>query len=267
MKHPSPLYDRPEVTRTYFFPQPGGPLPRRPGAGPVRLTLPGGERIGAYWSRPLRGAPVLLLCHGNGETIHDQLSRWPRWARTAGANLFLLDYPGYATSEGEPTFTTCRQAARAALRHLLARPSREVPVVVPVGRSAGSLFALDLAATSRSPRVRGLVLESAVADPSQRLADRFDLIATGLPRETILEQMSRDFDHRDKLARGRVPVLVLHTRGDQVVPAWNAERLAAWAGDRLYRLVLFDRGDHNTIQTENEAAYRGHLADFLRRIR
>jgi pimeloyl-ACP methyl ester carboxylesterase len=233
----------------------------------VRLTLPGGERIGAYRVCPLRGAPVLLLCHGNGETIRDQLPRWPRWARTAGANLFLLDYPGYATSEGEPNFTTCRQAARAALRHLLARPSREVPAVILVGRSAGSLFALDLAAASRSPRVRGLVLESAVADPARRLADRLDFAAAGLPRERVLEQVSRDFDHRDKLARGRIPVLVLHARGDQVVPVQNAERLAAWAGDHLHRLVLFERGGHNTIQMENDAAYLDNLTDFLRRTR
>ncbi len=43
----------------------------------------------------------------------------------------------------------------------------------------------------------------------------------------------------------------------------NSEQLARWAEQRLYRLVLFDRGDHNTIQLFNAGAYREHLTEFI----
>ena len=45
-----------------------------------------------------------------------------------------------------------------------------------------------------------------------------------------------------------------------------AERNAEWAGDGA-RLVLFDRGDHNSIFHTNRAAYLEELKLFLDAIR
>lgn len=135
------LCDRPGVCRTYFCPQPSWPLPTGEQAGPVNLHLSDGTRIGGYWSRPLAGAPTILYLHGNGECIADQLDHWPDWARKARANIFFVDYPGYASSDGEPTLTSCCQAARVALSYLLAQPERDVPAAVLMGRSVGSIFA------------------------------------------------------------------------------------------------------------------------------
>jgi len=253
-----PLYDRPEVCSTYFFPQPGVPLPARAGAGPVALALPDGTPISAYAVRSLDGAPTLLYFHGNGETIADQLGHWPDWAREAGANIFFVDYPGYALSRGDPTFTSCRQAARAALDHLLDQGER----VVLAGRSVGSIFALD-AAAARPDRVAGLMLESGVADLWQRLELRGPWHAVGFDPARFEQEVKRDFDHQAKLSSLGCPILVLHTRQDSLIPCWHAEQLARWAGERLLRLVLFEEGDHNTIQLLNEAAYCAHLGALV----
>lgn len=261
-----PLYDRPPVSRAYFFPRPGGTLPVGEDRGPVDLYSREGTRLGAYRVGTREGAPTLLYLHGNGEIIRDQLGRWPAWARETGANLLLLDYPGYASSDGEPTLSSCREAARAALSWLLSRPSSEVPAVILLGRSVGSIFALDAAASSRSPRARGLVLESGVAELTRRLADRVPWERVGIDREELLRQLARDFDHRDRLRRLACPLLVLHARGDTLVPSWNGERLAEWAGEKLWRLVLFEEGDHDTIQEVNATAYRDLLARFLREV-
>ncbi len=262
-----PLYDHPGVTSTYFFPQPAEPLPASERARPVQLSLPDGTPIGGYWVSPLQGAPTLLYLHGNGEAISHQLFMWPDWARAVGANIFFVDYPGYASSGGEPTFTGCRQAARAALDFLLDQPAAEVPSVVVVGRSVGSIFALDVAAASpASDRVAGLVLESGVADLRQRLDMRVDYHRLGLDPAQVEAELKRDFDHEAKLQGLRVPVLVLHTRHDGLVPADNGQRLATWAGERLFRLALFDAGDHNSIHLYNAEAYQRHLREFLQSL-
>jgi pimeloyl-ACP methyl ester carboxylesterase len=258
------LYDRDEVCSTYFFPQPDSPLPRDDRSGPVGLALPDGTPIGGYWCHTLDSAPTLLYLHGNGERIADQLDHWPRWARDAGVNIFFVDYPGYASSAGAPTFSSCCQAARAGLEYLLARPASEVPAVLVMGRSVGSIFALDAAASAADEaRVRGLALESGVADLRPRLDMRLDYERLGLDRAAVHEELERDFDHRDKVRRAGVPLLVLHTRHDGLVPCDNGEKLADWAGDLLHELVLFDRGDHNSIQYYNEAAYREALAGWV----
>jgi hypothetical protein len=256
------LYDTPEVCRTYFFPQPGDPLPERASAGPVPLRAASGSLSG-YWSRPLDGAPTLLYLHGNGECVSDDLVRWPLWAERGGYNLFLLDYPGYGESEGRPTFSSCREAAEAALRFLLERA--EVPWVALLGRSLGSLFALDLAARHPSPRLGALVLESAVADLKQRLAIRLPYERLSLDREALERELDEDWDAEAKLARVGCPVLVLHCREDSVIPADHATRLARWAGARLDGLHLLDEGDHNSIQVLNAVEYQELVAAFLRR--
>jgi len=256
-------YDRPEVCRYYFFPQPGHPLGASDRGAPVALVLGDGTRVGGYWSHPLPAAPTLLYLHGNGERIVDQLSTWPDWARRAGANLLCLDYPGYATSEGTPTFSSCCQAAQAALDFLLGRPIAEVPAVVVVGRSIGSLFALDLVARNPGPRLRGLALESGIADLGLRLAVRVPFDQVAIDRAALEAAVAIDFDQQAKLARVAGPVLVLHTEQDDIVPIWHGERLAEWAGPRLLRFVRLAAGDHNTIQLYNEQTYVDALTELV----
>jgi pimeloyl-ACP methyl ester carboxylesterase len=262
------LYDSPEVCRTYFFPQPGDPLPSSADAGPIPLQLHSGTRIGGYWSRPLEGAPTLLYLHGNGECISDALGHWPGWAAAGGYNLFLLDYPGYASSDGVPGFSSCREAAEAALSFLLERSQLEVPWVAVMGRSLGSLFALDLAASHASaPRLGALILESAVADLKQRLALRLPYDRLGLDRARLEREIDDDWDAARKLARICCPVLVLHSKTDGLIPVDHAALLARWAGERLDELLLLDEGDHNSIQLRNAVEYQEAVAAFLRRAR
>ena len=248
----SKIYDHPGITVAYFFPQPAEPLPLEENAA-----------IGGYWVNALPGAPTLLYLHGNGEAISHQLFLWPAWARSAGANIFFVDYPGYASSSGEPTFTSCCQAAHAALQFLLSRSEQEVPRVVLAGRSVGSIFALNAAAGCSSSRLAGLVLESGVADLRQRLAMRVQYDHLGMDPAEVNAMLKQDFDHQEILSRFRLPVLVLHTQNDDLVPADNGKRLAAWAGEQLFRLVLFEQGDHNTIHMYNAEQYQRHLAEFI----
>jgi pimeloyl-ACP methyl ester carboxylesterase len=262
----SKLYDLPQVSQTYFFPQPGAPLPTTERAGPVRLELPDGTPIGGFWSRPRKAAPTILYLHGNGECIADQLAHWPLWADRAGANIFFVDYPGYASSRGDPSLTTCCQAAMAALDYLLSRSRVEVVMVLLAGRSVGSIFALHAAARSSSPRLGGLMLESGIADLKPRLAMRVPYEQVGIDRAAIEAELDRDFDHRGTLKNISFPVLIMHTLHDGLVPADNSRLMARWAGQRLFRLVLFDIGDHNSIQLLNERAYQSHLAELVQAV-
>jgi fermentation-respiration switch protein FrsA (DUF1100 family) len=49
-------------------------------------------------------------------------------------------------------------------------------------------------------------------------------------------------------------VLIMHTRNDDLVAVSHAERLYSWAHEPK-ELLLFERGDHNTILPANEQAY------------
>ena len=260
-------YDRPEVCQTYFFPRPSPPLPRSATAEPVALPADDGGTIAGYWCHPQPSAPLLIAFHGNGEIVADWLDLWPGWARRAGANLLLVEYPGYGSCAARATFSGCCRAARAAMCWAEQQPSDAVPSIVLLGRSVGSIFALH--ALDRGPRERlaGIVLESGIADVAERLSWRVPFAAAGIDRRELEEAVARDFDHRRILAEASVPVLVLHCRHDTLVGSDNAERMAQWAGPKLHRLVLFDRGDHNSIHHANAAAYVTELSSFVDALR
>jgi len=257
-------YDHPEVSRRLFFPVSGDPLPE-PG-----LTLRVGDdgSVSAYWCQPLAGAPTLLYLHGNGECISDQLRLWPLWARDCGCNICFVDYPGYGDSDGRPSLSGCLAAAGAVSVELLGRPDSELPALILMGRSLGSVFALALAARlAGEPRLRGLVLESGIAELRQRLDLRVPYEQLGLDRAAIEAAVTRDFDARAQLAFNPAPVLILHCLQDSLVPVSHSRQLAEWAGPRLHRLVLFDDGDHNSIQMLNAWDYQQALKELVAAVR
>ena len=62
------------------------------------------------------------------------------------------------------------------------------------------------------------------------------------------------FNQQAKITSFTGRVLIMHTRNDDLVSVSHAERLYNWANEPK-ELVLFARGDHNTILSVNEEEY------------
>jgi pimeloyl-ACP methyl ester carboxylesterase len=114
--------------------------------------------------------------------------------------------------------------------------------------------------------VAGLVLESAIADPLERLLLRVAPRELGVDAATFEAAVAARLDHRAKIGGYRGPVLVLHARNDGLIDASHAERLAAWAGGPV-TLRILEGGDHNSILAENEEEYLEAVAGFLEGVR
>lgn len=241
------LLDHPLIGQRYFFPR-TAPLP-----DPTVVRVPGAELHCLH--RPVPGAPTVLHFHGNGEVVADWAGDWANAVRARGLGVFLAEYRGYGGSTGEPLLATMLDDALACAR-AAGPPER----LVVYGRSVGSLYALHVAA--HLP-VAALVLESGIADLLQRLEVRVHAAELGAAPDALRAALDRLFDHEAKLRTYAGPVLVLHARGDFMVTPDHAERLARWAGDRG-RLVLFDRGDHNSIHAWNGAAILDAVVELAR---
>ena len=193
--------------------------------------------------------------HGNGEVVADWQDGFPEVIGRMGWDLLLAEYRGYGASSGRPQLGRMLDDVLAVLA--AAGPPE---TLVVFGRSVGSLFALE--AVARCPAIAGLVLESAIADPLERLLLRVTPRELGVDAATFEAAVAARLDHRAKLAGYRGPVLVMHTLHDGLVDASHAERLAAWAGGPV-TLRVFDDGDHNSILFENQEAYFGLVGEFL----
>ena len=217
----------------------------------VRLTAEDGVRLHG-WFLPVRGARwTVLLSHGNAGNISHRLDRTLFLQTRLGASVLLYDYRGYGKSEGSPDERGTYRDARAAFRYLVEQ--RQVPPerLVLFGESLGSAVSLDLAL---SHPAAALVLEA----PFTSVRD--------MARTTIFFPLApfvrTRYDNLDKVARLRVPLLVLQGDRDEVVPFAQGRRLFE-AAPGLKRFFTIPGAGHNDAYFVGGDAYWQAIADFL----
>jgi len=132
------------------------------------------------------------------------------------------------------------------------------------GRSVGSLFAVK--AAELFPDVAGLILESAIANPLERLLLRLDPEELGTTPSGLTEAVTQAINIQQIMSHFSKPTLILHTRHDGLIDAGHAERLADWCGGPV-RLEIFPQGNHNDIMFTNGPQYFALLNDFIKALR
>lgn len=245
---PPDLLDHPLLAERYFFPRAAPPR--------SRLDVDAGDAwLACALHRFAPDGRTVVHFHGNGEVVADWQDGFPEAVGAMGWDLLLAEYRGYGGSTGRPQLGRMLDDVGPVMA-AAGSPER----LVVFGRSVGSLFALE--AVARQPGVAGLVLESAIADPLERLLLRVEPRELGVDAASFEAAVRARLDHRAKLAAFPGPVLLLHTRHDGLVDVGHAERLAAWAGGRA-TLRVFEDGDHNSILAENAEAYLAAVREFL----
>ncbi|MCA9794767.1 MAG: hypothetical protein KC910_23325 [Candidatus Eremiobacteraeota bacterium] len=165
----------------------------------------------------------------------------------------MAEYRGYGGSGGQPYLGQLLDDVADLRTHLGLAGAR----TLVYGRSVGSMMAIEWAATD--PTLAGLILESGIADPLERIRLRIHPSELGSELEAgVAERL----DHRHKLGSYPGRLLVLHAAGDDLVEPSHARRNHDWAAGPK-RLVMFERGDHNTIMGANWKAYLQALAEFI----
>lgn len=191
----------------------------------------------ATTAEPARG--LVAIAHGNAELIDYLLDDAREWRRL-GFDVVLPEYRGYGRSTGEPSEEALVGDTLAAIEWALAQTAQQTLVLH--GRSLGTGVAAQVAArlgeiaTTRpsAPELKLVVLEAP-----------FTSIASYAPRYGVPPFIVRDPYRTDEvLPTLDCPVLILHARGDEVVPIEHGETLASLAPTRA-RLVEFE-GSHNS---------------------
>jgi len=226
----------------------------------VWLEASDGVRTHAWFipapAAPGRGRVTVLFLHGNAGNISHRFEKLA-FLRDLGADVLIVDYRGYGRSEGKPGESGLYRDARAAYDHLTGVRGVEPAAIVLYGESLGTAVASWLASRVT---VGGLVLEASftsVADVGQSM----------FPFLPVRWLVRNRFDNLRWIARVRAPILVIHSRDDEVFPLRHAERLVQAAAPGAELVLL--RGGHNEAFLVSEAVYRkaleGCLAGRVRR--
>jgi fermentation-respiration switch protein FrsA (DUF1100 family) len=220
----------------------------------VWLTASDGVRLHAWYYSGRAGTNgiAFLLCHGNGGNISHRLDQYDALLRLDVAVL-AFDYRGYGRSDGSPGEAGVYRDAEAAHDWLQAR-GFSAEKIVAHGESLGGGVAAELAL--RRP-VGGLVLQSTFTS----VPDLGSEIFPWLPVRTLGRIKLAT---RDKLPRVRVPVLVLHSRADTIIPFHHGERNFAAANEpKLFHEL---NGDHNDGLVVDRDAFSRGLGEFIQLI-
>lgn len=245
----SSCLDHPVLSERYFYPWPNS------FENPFYVEGMDG-RLGCRYNRGFPEGLTVIHFHGNGETVGDYLGDFSGKMNTLGVNLLLAEYRGYGMSEGVPALAAMLEDIPAIVAASGVDPGR----LIFFGRSLGSLYATH--AASLYPHAAGLVLESAIADPLERILERVEPRQLGESQESLRAEVERALNQREKMVAFSGRTLVMHTRNDDLVDVSHAERLYRWATPPR-ELVIFDRGDHNNIMEINTESYFAHLDKFI----
>jgi pimeloyl-ACP methyl ester carboxylesterase len=194
---------------------------------------------------------VILLCHGNAGNISHRLDTCAALL-TTGVSVFLFDYRGYGRSQGRPSEEGTYRDAQAA-HQWLERKGFPGKRIVVLGESLGGGVASELAL--RAP-VAGLVLQSTFTSIPDVGAELFPWLPVRL-------LASIKYATASKLPRLKVPVLVMHSRTDELVAFHHATRNFAAANQP--KLFWELKGEHNDALGERENFIAG-IRQFLQMV-
>ena len=217
------------------------------------MTASDGIHINGWFLPATSPSPAkltILFFHGNAGNISHRLEKIGIF-RDLGVDTFIIDYRGYGRSEGQPNEEGTYRDAQAAYAYLTQQRKLSPHSIVVYGESLGTAIAADLASKLQ---VRGLILEdgfTSVADVGQKM----------FPIFPVRWLVRNKYDTASKLPRMHVPLLIFHSRQDEMFPYEYAERLLAAAPAPKWLVEL--HGSHNDAFWQSQVVYRQALREFF----
>lgn len=222
----------------------------------VWLRAKDGVRLHGWFFPARPGAKrshlALLLFHGNAGNICTRVSFYETWLGL-GLNVFAFDYRGYGRSEGTPSEEGTYLDGEAAYDSLVGRGFAPEHVIL-IGKSLGGGIASEIALRRR---VGGLILQNTFSSVPDVARELYPFLPIKL--------ISRiKYDTASKLPKIHVPVLILHSRGDEYIRFHHGEKNFTAANEPKMLAEIY--GSHNGVLEANRRQYVEVLEKFLDRF-
>jgi len=193
---------------------------------------------------------TVLMFHGNAGNISHRLETIAIF-HNMGYNAMIIDYRGYGRSEGSPGEEGTYRDAEAAWGYLTRTRKIDPDKIVIFGRSLGAAVAAWLAVEKHSA---GLIIESAFTSVPDRGAELYKFLPV-----RFLARIN--YDTLGRIGKLRCPLLVIHSRDDEIIPYHHGEKLfeAAKEPKRFQEIS----GGHNDGFITSGSVYKDALSQFL----
>jgi hypothetical protein len=198
----------------------------------VNLISKDGVKISGWWVPASQPRGVVLFCHGNGGNISYLLDTAVIFNRL-GLSSLIFDYRGYGRSEGHPSEQGTYLDAEAAWNYLVEIRKISPKDIIIFGRSLGGSIAAWLACEHRPG---ALVVESSFTSITDVARERFHWLPLMFVKNYRYETLHY-------LEEVNCPVLIIHSRNDEIVPFHHGQKLFEKAGEP--KIFVEIEGSHN----------------------
>ncbi len=257
--------DRPEILEV-LFPVVYSPISLLNYLQPFPPDVPGysieveeGIKINCGFWASGKEDPSILYFHGNGETVasHDWIAPF---YNQRGINLFVADYRGYGSSNGEPTISNMIGDAHTifkGFREIIRKEGFKQSLFL-MGRSLGSMPAIELAFNYQG-EICGLIVESGAANNFRRLWNYLGITE----KEAVLGEESL-FLNKVKIRQVHKPTLIIHGEYDQIISVKEGEELYQDSGARDKEILIIPGADHNDVMVVKQSLYFDTIEKFIK---
>jgi uncharacterized protein len=191
-----------------------------------------GVRLHGWYVPAQEARATVLFFHGNAGNISGRLESIMIFHELR-LNVMIFDYRGYGRSEGKPTEQGTYMDAIAAWRYLTEVQDKNPRDIILFGRSLGGGIASWLGSEVDAG---GLVLESVFTSTVDLASEIYPFI----PVRWLLRIHYPVIDYLDDI---RMPVLIAHSRDDEVIPYHHGQNLYEAASEPKFRMEM--QGGHN----------------------
>jgi pimeloyl-ACP methyl ester carboxylesterase len=213
------------------------PIPRPSGVivEEVSFKTKDGKTLNGYFSPNEETNETIVFFHGNAGNISGRIGRM-LLCNKLKKNVLIFDYRGFGKSSGIITKEEDLYSdGEAAIKFLQEEKNLPVEKMILWGRSLGGGVATEL--VKRFP-VSKLILESTFTNLDTLAIEKFP-VARFLPHFLIKYK----FQNIEKIKSIKIPILILHSQEDEIIPYSHGEQLFQKANEP--KLFMKIKGSHN----------------------
>ena len=216
----------------------------------VTLETSDGLKLHGWYVPAAQARGVVLFLHGNAGNISHRLDSIAIF-RELGLDTLIIDYRGYGQSQGKPSEQGTYLDAEAAWHYLVSDREVAAERIIVFGRSLGGAVAAWLA---NQYRPAALIIESSFSSALDMARKLYPF----MPMRLITRL---DYPVKLYLSQLHCPLLVIHSRDDEIIPFTMAEANYDSAAEPKSLLEIW--GDHNNGFLLSGDRYLSGLNEFI----
>lgn len=205
---------------------------------------------------------TVFVLHGNAQNISSHVLSIS-WLPDAGYHVFIMDYRGYGNSSGKPNISDVVLDIKTGFTWLSKYPDVQQGPLFLLGQSLGA--ALGVYFVGNDPEAKqhlaGVILDAGFSRYRKIAREKFaDFWLTWLFQYPFSLLFTDRYDPEEFIAKiSPVPVLIMHSKEDKLVPFNHGKRLFEQAGKPKF--FIETEGGH--IETFRFNRYRRDFLEFM----